>query len=244
MNNAKALQIIRKTRAIYNTIAREWDTSRFGPSRLKNSLLKGLKSGCKALDIGCGNGMMAGPVLARGARYYGLDISAKLIAIARKKNRGLVKTGRAKFVVGDALKLPYKNNFFDFIFSFAVWHHIPSEKNRVKFLAEIFRVLKPGGTAVVVNWNLNNPWPKKRFKIAEQLKNPAPGFDPGDVQVPWKATKEKILMRYLHLFSDSELRRLIKMAGGQSYRIEYQTRDGKKKKNGEEQVIKFKKHPV
>jgi len=241
MNKTKALQIIRKTRAIYNTIAKEWDASRFKPSPLKIMLVKGVKSGYRVLDLGCGNGLMARDVIARGGQYFGLDISAKLIAIAKKRNKELVKKSGIKFAVGNALKMPYKNNFFDFVFSFAVMHHVPSEEQRIKFLSEIKRVLKPGRTAVIKNWNLLSPWANKKYKIGMQLKENKPGFDSGDVVIPWKATAGKIFDRYLHHFSDAELRRLAKAAGFKNCRITYYSREGRKKNNGEDQEMEIKK---
>lgn len=244
MNKTKALEIIRKTRSIYNSIAREWDTSRFKPSSMKLRVLKGVKTGYKALDIGCGNGFMAREVVARKGLYFGLDISSKLIEISKKKNRDLVKNKSAYFRVGDALKLPYKNNYFDFVFSFAVFHHIPSEKQRIRFLSEIRRVLKPGHVAEIKNWNLLSPWANKKFKIGMQLKDNKPGFDKGDVIIPWKATRGKVYERYLHVFSDSEIRRLAKSAGFKNCRIGYYTREAKKKKDGEDQEITLKKSPA
>ena len=241
MENKQALRIIRETKTIYNTIAKDWDASRFRPSPLKIALLKSVKRGGRTLDLGCGNGFMAKTVLARGGRYFGLDTSSKLIALAKKRNKSLIKNKSAKFVVGDALRLPYKDNFFDFIFSFAVLHHIPSEEKRLKFFSEMRRVLKPAGSAVLINWNLLNDWSRKKFKIAEQLKNPEAGFDPGDARVPWKGTKGKSFRRFLHIFSAGELKRLAKTAGFKSCLVEYRLRGGQNKKNAEEQVVKLKK---
>lgn len=241
MDKSKALQIIRKTRSIYNTIAKEWDISRFKPSPLKKMLLKGVKQGHRVLDLGCGNGLMAREVVARKGQYFGLDVSSKLIAIAKNRNKELIKNNLAIFTVGNALKLPYKNNVFDFIFSFAVLHHIPSEELRIKFLSEIYRVLKPGRTAVIKNWNLLSPWANKKYKIEMQLKKKIKGFDSGDVIIPWKATPGKIIDRYLHNFSDDELRRLAKAAGFKNCRIRYYSRDAKKKKDGEDQELEIKK---
>ncbi len=259
MNRAQSMRIIRKTKANYNRIAKEWGVSRHRPSLLKIKLLKGIKKGFDVLDIGCGNGFLLPEVLKRGGQYTGLDVSAKLIKIARQKFSAEIitaarppqmrgrrdpvrgKKGGARFMTGDALKLPFKNNGFDFVFSFAVMHHIPSSERQLKFLSEVHRVLKKGGRAVITNWNLLNDWSDNRFGISKQLKNPAAGFCAGDVYVPWRATSGYKIKRFFHIFSKKELLALIKKAGFKKYRITYRDREGKLVKNGEEQVLTLRK---
>lgn len=75
------------------------------------ALLKSLdlKSGQSLLDIGCGSGVLAPYLAAKGIHYTGVDISPKLIAIAKRNHS---KNG--KFLVGDARKLPKLfNTHFD-----------------------------------------------------------------------------------------------------------------------------------
>lgn len=241
MRHDQALRILRQTKTNYNTIASEWDVSRGRPSALKLRLIKPVKKGWRTLDLGCGNGFLAPELVKRGAYYTGLDISARLLNFAKKKYREAIKSGTVEFVLGDALKMPFRKNNFDFVFSYAVMHHIPSDELRIKFLKEIRRVLKPGAEAIIDNWNLLNDWEKNKYNIEEQLKNVAPGHDAGDVYVPWKATKNKVIKRYLHLFKNEELRQLAKAAGFKQVRIEYRDRLGRLKKSGEGQILKLKK---
>ena len=222
-------------------MAEEWNTSRSTPSGVKLAAVKKIKAGQKILDLGCGNAFMLPFVLTRGATYFGIDISSELIKIAKKKFGSVVKTGQAELRVGEATKLPYKNNFFDGAMSFAVMHHIPSEKLRLKFLQELYRVLKPGATATVINWNLLNEWSDKRFGISEQLKNLKQGSDEGDVVVPWKATAGKKVERYIHVFSKKEILDLARAAGFAKARAEYYRRDGGRECNGEELVLSLTK---
>jgi len=242
MKKHKALQIIRKMKADYNTISKEWDISRNTPSKRKLLFLRALKKGQKILDVGCGNGLLIPGVMSKGAVYTGSDISNKLIVIAKKRYKKEVKEKKARFVIADAVKLPFKKNSFDMAVSFSVLHHIPSEVLRVKFLKEMKRVLKPGGTAVVSVWNLLNPWPLERFKIKEQLEHPRPGMDADDVLMPWKATPgKKPIMRYLHLFRKPELRRLARAAGWKKITIRFQNKNGRLEKNGEDLSMILKK---
>jgi len=243
MQKKQALQIIRKIRQDYNSIAKDWDFTRRSPSDLKPKLLSAIKPGMAVLDIGCGNGLVASEVLKNGGIYVGLDISKNLLALARKKYKEEIKEGRVKFVLGEATKLPFKDNSFDFIFSFAVLHHIPSNDLRSAFFKEIYRTLAPGKEAVIIVWNLLNEWADKRFKISEQIENnkKLSAEDSQDIFVPWKMTKGKTINRYMHVFSQEELRSLAKEAGLAVISIDLYNREGTKIKNGEELTIKIKK---
>lgn len=237
MKHSHALRIVRQTKANYNTIAAEWNLSRGRPSALKLRLIKPIKPGWRVLDLGCGNGFLAPEIVKRGAQYIGFDLSEQLIKIAKKKYGREIKSGRAKFVCGNALAMPFKDKSFNFIISYAVMHHIPSAELRLKFLKEISRVLEPGGEAIIKNWNLLGEWGLKKYQINEQLNNPKQGHDKGDVYIPWKATKGKIISRYLHLFSDKELKELAKKAGFKKIRLEYRIRSGALDKDGD-QILK------
>ncbi|HRY36481.1 MAG TPA: class I SAM-dependent methyltransferase [Candidatus Magasanikbacteria bacterium] len=234
----KPAQIIRNITRNYNTIAKDWDVSRYQPSPIKIQILKAAKKGMVVGDIGCGNGVVIPELLHRGIKkYYGLDISSKLIAIAAKKYKEDIKKGKVEFKVGDALKIPYSKNKFDLVISFAAMHHLPGRENHLKFLTEVKRILKPGGKAIILNWNLLNDKVEKRFNIKESmevcLKN---GYDERDVYVGWKATPGKNVMRFIHVFTKDEMKQLVKQVGFSKFKIENYNQLGKKEKNGEEQA--------
>jgi ubiquinone/menaquinone biosynthesis C-methylase UbiE len=95
------------------------------------------------LDVGCGTGR-----LVRGMSKYfnsvtGIDVSSKMLAIAKKDNNDLVNVSflKSNGVNFDGLK----DNSFDFIFSFIVFQHIPSRSIVINNIKEISRVLKRGG---------------------------------------------------------------------------------------------------
>lgn len=237
MKRNQANEIIKEVKEQYNSIAKEWDISRQVFSGLKEKELKRFRKCKNILDLGCGNGLVTGEILRHGVKYYGLDISKELIKIARKKYPSEVKSKRANFLVGDACKkLPYKNNFFDGVVSFAVLHHVPGEEKRLKFLEEVKRVLKPGGRAIILVWNLFNDWPKKRFKILEQQKNRLPNQEDNDFLVSWSSTPGKIIERYIHSFTDKELKGLARAVGFKKVTVGYYNRAGEKSANGEELV--------
>lgn len=241
MQTSKAQAILRQMRQFYNTAAKEWDASRNTPTPVKLIAIKPIKPGMRVLDLGCGNGLMAGPIMDRGGWYVGVDFSAKFIAGCKKRFTSYIKTGQAEFVTANAIKLPFKNNSFDFAVSIAVMHHIPSFELRLVFLQELRRVMKPGAMAKIDNWNLLEDWGKKKYGITKQLTKPAEGCDKGDVFVPWKATGGKELPRYIHIFSDRELKDLARTAKFKKIKIEYFNRAGVKTKNGEAQILTIQK---
>ena len=234
----KPAQIISNIRANYNTIAKEWDISRFRPSEVKVLFLKNAKPGMVVGDIGCGNGIIIPELLKRKIKkYYGLDISNKLIAIAKNKYLNEVKKGKVEFKVGNALKLPYPKNKFDIIFSLATMHHLPNEKNHLKFLQEINKVLKPGGKAVIFNWNLLSDKTYDRYHIKECLERmKQAGYGERNVFIGWKGTPENDIKRFIHIFLPEEIKKIAKKVGFKKIKIEYYSQLGKKEKNGEELV--------
>ena len=236
MNKSNSQKIIEKTGDDYDMIAKEWDLSRNRASKLKTALISNIKPETKVLDIGCGNALTLPFILKKDAFYFGLDISEKLIEIARKKYAKEINEKKAKFVVGQATELPFQDDEFDFVISFAVLHHIPSEKFRKKFFEEIKRVSKPNAKVKIIVWNLLSDWANKRFDIENKLK----GENSGDAIIPWKATQGKIINRYTHQFSKEELLSLAKDTGFKNIKIDFFNRAGEKKENGEELVLEMK----
>lgn len=230
MDQKTGKEIIKQIKEQYNVIALDWDKSRFKPSILKVKLIKEVRAKDKILDLGCGNGLLVPEFIKKDAFYTGVDISKELIKIARKKYPNTI------FKVGDVTKkLPFKDKSLDWVFSFAVMHHLPNKKVRVKFLQEIKRVLKVGGKAIIVNWNLFNELNSKRYNVTEKIT------ESGDMFVPWYGTVGKDIRRYLHVFKSEEIKNLVKLAGFKNCRVVYYDQDGEKKSNGEELVLFLKK---
>ncbi len=101
-------------------------------------LIKLLKPQGKILDAGCGNGLLAEYLPHQD--LWGVDISPEMIKHAEKR----LQDAR----VGDVEALPYEDNFFDSIFARSILHHLIDPK---KGLAELTRVLKPGGRIIFMD---------------------------------------------------------------------------------------------
>ena len=134
------------TRQYFDSTAETYDTSHDGQfvKGMYQEILTRMQQipASSVLDLGCGNGNVICLLKKHvNARYYGLDLSEKMIEEAGKRLGGDVE-----LTVGDAEKLPYEDNSFDVVICNASFHHYPSPEKAVN---EIRRVLKPGGTLIL-----------------------------------------------------------------------------------------------
>jgi ubiquinone/menaquinone biosynthesis C-methylase UbiE len=109
-----------------------------------------------ALEVGCGPGLdtalMAGKV--GGGHVAAVDLSLESL---RQAKRGLGELGLLNKVTlqhGDAEDLPFRDAQFDIVYSYGVLHHTP---NTQRAIDEIYRVLKPGGKAIVMLYRKHTP---------------------------------------------------------------------------------------
>jgi ubiquinone/menaquinone biosynthesis C-methylase UbiE len=113
--------------------------------------LADLRPGEAVLDVGCGTGTLAleaQPRVGDAGRVVGIDPAPKQLARARAKaaHRGLP----LEFRLGVIEALPFPDASFDAALSTLMMHHLPDDLKR-RGLAEIARVLKPGGRLVVAD---------------------------------------------------------------------------------------------
>lgn len=101
----------------------------------------------KILDIGSGNGKLAIAMARKGNTVTGLDVSKIAIRTAQEMHRKIASALPVEFKFGDARKLPFEDNSFDYITSQDLVEHISEDDFKVH-LKEVYRVLKPGGRYV------------------------------------------------------------------------------------------------
>lgn len=221
MDSDYAKYLLEKISQGYNLIAEDYTRTRaYIPEDIKK-LGEYASAGERILDSGCGSGRLFEVFNGNNIDYFGIDISERLIAIAKKKYP------EAKFQVADTLNLPFPDNFFDKVYSVSVLHHIPSKDFQLQYLKETKRILKPGGLLVMRVWDF---WRRKTalslivkyafLKLIGRSK-----LDFKDVFVPWKDSKSKVLIeRYFHCFTQKELEKLVKLS---QFKIKKSWRRGK-----------------
>lgn len=99
-----------------------------------------LEPGSRILDDGCGTGYFIARLA--GAQVIGLDLSGGMLQQARKRGSCLIQ--------GDSQHLPLPDAQFDLVIARSLLHHLPDP---IRGLAEIRRVLKPGGQVVAADTN-------------------------------------------------------------------------------------------
>lgn len=138
-------------RRLFHTIADRYDLITvllsFGlDRRWKQQLiaLSGAREGTRALDLACGTGDIAFALADRGARATGLDITFRMLQLAKAKQRG------ADVLAGDMTSLPFIEQSFDLVTTGYGIRNVPRIEPAI---AEIHRVLRPGGVLLSLDFD-------------------------------------------------------------------------------------------
>jgi demethylmenaquinone methyltransferase/2-methoxy-6-polyprenyl-1,4-benzoquinol methylase len=145
----------RLVRAIFATIADRYDfitvVLSYGQDRRWKRRLLDLaapRPGTRALDLATGTGDIAFALAARGARVVGLDITFRMVELARTKATFDLRVPR--FLVGDMLALPFPSGSFDVVTTGYGLRNVPDLTTAID---EIGRVLSPGGQLLSLDFN-------------------------------------------------------------------------------------------
>ena len=147
------------------------------------------------LDVGCGTAALLPRLSAWSARfdsYTGLDLAPEMLRMARAKSGD---APRIAFVAGSADALPFRAAVFDTAVSASAMHYWDDP---VHALAEMRRVLRPGGRLLLLDWQ-RDPWPMRLADVAMRATG----------------------VRYARIWSRAETRDLLRGAG---FRIVSETR--------------------
>ncbi len=123
-------------------------------ARLKAQLARAAApDALRVLDFGCGVGNVCRALSAEfpRARITGCDPSAESIASAIRRSRPEID-----FAVSDDRRIPFADGAFDLVVAACVFHHI-DERQRSRWVAEVARVLRPGGRVAFFEHNPLNP---------------------------------------------------------------------------------------
>ncbi|XP_012864928.1 PREDICTED: alkylated DNA repair protein alkB homolog 8 [Dipodomys ordii] len=139
---------------VYEEIAGHFSSTRHTPWPCIVEFLKALPSGSVVADIGCGNGKYLG--INKELYMIGCDRSENLVAICRER--------QFQAFVGDALAVPVRSGSCDACISIAVIHHLATAERRVAAIQELVRLLRPGGTALIYVWAMEQEYNNQKSK--------------------------------------------------------------------------------
>jgi SAM-dependent methyltransferase len=111
-----------------------------------------IQRGERVLDVGCGPGrlaLMASAAAGPAGEVRGIDPAPEMVELARRK--ATQARAPVRFDVGVIEALPYPSDHFDVVLSSLMLHHLPDSLKR-HGLAEVHRVLRPGGRFVAVDF--------------------------------------------------------------------------------------------
>ncbi|PEB51085.1 SAM-dependent methyltransferase [Bacillus pseudomycoides] len=122
------------------------------------------------LDVGCGGGKTIHTLskMNPAGKIYGIDYSEKAVENSIKTNIKDVKNEKVMIHQASVSSIPFRDNFFDLITAFQTHYFWPDLKNDIQ---EVFRVLKPNGSFLIVAETFKINYHMQKFKTTEELVN-------------------------------------------------------------------------
>ncbi len=232
MDSATVRRLNELNREFYDEHAENFADSRPRLAPGIRRVLAQVRPGARVLEAGCGDGK-AGRWLRRNAAlafYLGLDNSRAMLERARSYSE---EEGRSKkeavpalsfalsplsFALVDVTSPAWTQGLpespFDYIFAFAVFHHLPGFDTRAQVMGDIVAHLAAGGTFAMSNWQFLRS-PRLKQRIAPWPEAPgltAADVEPGDYLLTWER-RGRTGLRYVHALDEPEARRLAQRAG-------------------------------
>ncbi len=106
----------------------------------------------EGLDVGCGTGALAQRLAQAGYTMSGIDPSEGMLEVLRTRSPEI------RALKADGTDLPFADDSFDLALTVAVLHHIANPVDVARTLAEMVRVVRPGGRILVWDHNPRNPY--------------------------------------------------------------------------------------
>ena len=164
-------------KAFFDRVASDWDTMRIAyyDERVIDRLgeFAELTHDMVVADVGTGTGFVAAGIAPRVAKVIGVDISERILDVARR-NLDELGLANVELRVGDITSLPLADDSVDAAFANMVLHHA---EDPAAMLTEMARVVRPGGVVAICD-EVEHPWEWMREEHADFWL----GFTPEQVQ--------------------------------------------------------------
>lgn len=213
MKKEIADKILHETEVGYDSISAKFSQTRKHFWRGLESIKSYTHEGGNVLDFGCGNGRLLELIgEVENIQYFGVDVSSGLIDIANNKYQA--QNVYFSKIDPNQTTLAFNDNFFNTVYSIAVFHHFPSKKYRQDVAKELYEKTTNGGHIIITVWHL---WQKKYFKnILQNWMDKLKGeseLDWNDCEISFTDNQGKKFQRFHHAFTKRELKKLFEDAG-------------------------------
>lgn len=174
--------ILRRVRAWFEEpqqVAHYLEEASVGLTPAETWLLNELPPRSEVLDVGCGAGRVALALAGGGHAVTGAEISQPLLEIG--SNLAAEQNLAVRFVHVGPLALPFADGAFDAVVAFKVYGYLPGRPTRLRWLQDLYRVLRPGGRIFLTQYVV----PAEALAEAqdEHYRSLAPAYarlEPGD----------------------------------------------------------------
>jgi tRNA (uracil-5-)-methyltransferase TRM9 len=228
---------------VYDDIAEHWNHTRYAPWPQVAEFIQSIPANSLVADVGCGNGKYMkeyyrNQPVSNGRFLLGSDRSLNLLKICAGQNLEV-----SHF---DNMTIPYRDGVFDAGISIAVFHHFSTKARRLQALAELSRIIRPGGKLLIYAWAQDQPTgSRRRFegpdvfvkwhlrgidklrpknRTGDGSKGPKSVDKPDSPQQPQgkgETEKQDVYQRYCHVYQKGELTELAALTPGLVVEKEY-----------------------
>ena len=146
----------KESRRFFDAVAGDWGVmkrSLLGDAALDPFILKHIPRCDTVADLGCGSGDLFPLLRKKAGRVIGVDRAPRMLEEARRRHLAESRRGRLELRLGELEKLPVRDGEVDCAVICLALHHLPDPAAGI---AEAARILKPGGTLIVVEWTAHN----------------------------------------------------------------------------------------
>lgn len=209
-------KILKETEIGYDLISEKFSQTRNRFWGGLEFIKKYVQKDKKILDFGCGNGRLLEILKNKNINYVGVDVSMKLIDLAQNKlqSKKWFRDVRFLKLEHDFRKLGFPDNYFDTVYSIAVFHHLPSSKLRIETAEELCRIVKKGEYIIITVWDLWKRRCDKRVKwdwLNKVLRKSE--LDWNDCWITFTDNKGNVFKRFHHAFTKKDLKKTFLKAG-------------------------------